>query len=294
MAASRIQATLLAIILVLVLVPRPACAAGSEYEALAWGDTGLARVSLRVRLASTSWGRRSAFGMLSLTVPLERFVEPAPALPPTNVLAEPPDPGPTDTDPAPGADEAPPAPGSEPQPATLAVLLSPELARETVKVALQAAGFADEGKRLSSLSARARSSAALPELRLRGGRSTDESLRLTPTDSDPYRYTQAGGAELFFEVRLTWKLDRLLFATSELRLEQLRRTRAEAKARLVSRVLGVLFAWQRARAKLAFATLLPEERAMVMLEEIEAQALLDVYTAGWFSRRRAPDAASQP
>jgi hypothetical protein len=48
-----------------------------------------------------------------------------------------------------------------------------------------------------------------------------------------------------------------------------------------------LFAWQRARAKLAEAVLLPEERALVMLDQLEAEAVLDVHTAGWFTRRQA-------
>ena len=71
-----------------------------------------------------------------------------------------------------------------------------------------------------------------------------------------------------------------------MRLETLRRQRARAKAQLVKSVLGALFAWQRAKTKLADAALLPEERALVVLDQVEAEALLDVYTAGWFTRRQ--------
>jgi hypothetical protein len=250
--------------------------------------------------------------MLTLTLPLERFLMPAvPIASPTGTTASgfgadpprhapddshaaepaprdastvPPDPVPSGSHPA-DSPEAESRPSASEQPVELAFAVDRKLAREVVGAALRAAGAAAVEARLSSLSKRARTSAALPELRLRGGRSTDESLRLYPTSDDPYRYSQAGGAELFFEVRLTWKLDRLVFSTAELRVEQLRRWRAQARAHLVRRVLELLFAWQRARARQAILTLLPEERAAAVLDELEAEAVLDVLTAGWFSDR---------
>ncbi|HEX3854782.1 MAG TPA: hypothetical protein VHW01_27665, partial [Polyangiaceae bacterium] len=92
------------------------------------------------------------------------------------------------------------------------LLLTPQLARGTVRRALVSAGYIDARTRLTSLSGRSRSSAALPELRLRATRTTGQTLRLTPTTDDPYRYSTAGASELAFEARLTWHLDRLVFS----------------------------------------------------------------------------------
>ncbi len=240
-------------------------------------------------------GRRSAAGLITVTIPLDRLAAPAFSDPPDqNAAGEVHErPPPASGDPRGGESEAPlPAPATPRVPtadraelrAQLSILLDAGLARRTVRAALRAAGLARKSPRLDSLAARARASAVLPDLRIRGGRSTDESIRWSPTADDPQRYSQAGSAELFFDVQLTWQLDRLIFASAELRVEQLRRQRAVAKARLVQRVLEALFAWQRARTKLAHAALLPEERAAVALSQVEAEAVLDVLTAGWFSR----------
>ena len=132
---------------------------------------------------------------------------------------------------------------------------------------------------------RARASAALPVLRLRATRTTDESLRLTPTSSDPYRYTQAGGASLALEAQATWNLDRAVFADEELQVEHLRRLRAQQDARLVEDVLRALFAWQRAVVDAAAPDAPPEERELAELRVIEAEVRLDVMTGGWFSPR---------
>ena len=111
----------------------------------------------------------------------------------------------------------------------------------------------------------------LPTLRLRAARTTDESLRLTPTIDDPYRYTQAGGTSLLFEARLDWKLDRLVFADEELGVERLLGDRENAAARLAERVLRLLVAWQRAQLRAADAGLEPEQRALAELEALEAE-----------------------
>jgi len=273
-----------------------------EYLADPPASAGL-QVGVQVRVARDSLGRSAARGVLTLTVPLDRLAAsaghpqarglPPSAAPVAEGAAHPGSPDPARVVPVEGV--APPRSSRAEDRGRLASgapergfgqlrpTLDPDLCRRTVQVAVQAAGFGASARRLSSLSGRARTSAALPELRLRGGRATDESLRLTPTSSDPYRYTEAGQSELFFEVRMTWKLDRLVFSEAELRVERLRRERAKAEARLVEQVLRLLFARERARTRLAVAPLLPEERAVAVLEQLEAEAMLDVYTAGWFS-----------
>lgn len=203
---------------------------------------------------------RSAAGFLTLTVPWSALFVPR------KMLAQ-----------------GPPAPVSPPPPP-----LAAEFVRATVRAALRAAGFDASTRRLDSLASRAKTSAALPDLRLRGGRATDTSLRLAPTADDPYRHTQSGGAELFLEVELTWRLQRLVFSEAELNVERLRRQRAQARARLVERVLALLFAWQRARVSLAAGTLDTEQQTAATLEQVQAEAALDVLTDGWFSARVGP------
>jgi len=59
----------------------------------------------------------------------------------------------------------------------------------------------------------------------------DESGRLTLSEVDPGRYTQAGTATNWLEARVTFRLDRLLFADEEVSLERLRADRAELRSR---------------------------------------------------------------
>jgi hypothetical protein len=164
-------------------------------------------------------------------------------------------------------------------------LADPALARETVRAAFRAARAATNEARLVSLAERSRWSAALPELRLRAQRSTGQTLRLAPTVNDPYRYTQSDGDDLVLEARLAWRLDRLVFSERELGIERLRLERARAESALAREVLKQLFRWQRAALRAADEELTPEERDAALLDELESQAVLDLYTAGWFSER---------
>jgi hypothetical protein len=127
------------------------------------------------------------------------------------------------------------------------VRLPARLVRETVRAALRANGLGPEQDRLANLAFRARASAALPELRLRVVRGLDQSLRLQPTDADPYRTQATDGASMSYEARATWRLDRLVFADEEVAVERLRAERASERRKLVHHVLEVLAAWQRAR-----------------------------------------------
>ncbi|MES1173223.1 MAG: hypothetical protein ABUL62_02760 [Myxococcales bacterium] len=161
--------------------------------------------------------------------------------------------------------------------------LTPTLARGAIRHALREAGYVATRSRLSSLAARARSSAAFPELGLRTLHSSGQTLRLTPTSDDPYRYVQAGTSELALEARLTWHLDRLVFADEEVPVERLQHERDAAERRLIDDVLGRLLAWQRGRTRAADANLDPEQRQTAELEALGAAVELDVLTGGWFS-----------
>jgi hypothetical protein len=171
------------------------------------------------------------------------------------------------------------------------IVVTTDLARSCVKAAWRALGVADDA-RLDSLVSRARSSAVLPELRLRLARTIDESGRLTVTDADPDRYTAAGGATNWFEARVSFRLDRLLFADDEIPLERLRLDRSELRSRTAAKVLQALFEWQRAYALAQENGTTSDEHFAAVVRELEAAAILDVMTDGWFSRYRATSAAA--
>jgi hypothetical protein len=214
-------------------------------------------------------------GFLALSIPFDQFAAPRVMRDEQRLTEEPPK---KEGEATPAPPE--PAPKLElPEP-----LLTPRLARGAVRHALAVAGYLDTRGRLSSLSARARSSAALPELRLRTLHSAGQTLRLTPTSDDPYRYTQAGTSELALEARLTWHFDRLVFANEEVSIERLQHERDAAERRLIDYVLQRLVSWQRSRARTADPDLEPAVRQTAELEAIGAAVELDVLTDGWFSQ----------
>jgi hypothetical protein len=164
--------------------------------------------------------------------------------------------------------------------------LTPFLVRATLARAYRAQGADDAETRLESLDSRSRWSAALPELRLRAARATDESQRLAPTIDDPYRYTRDGGTDLAFEVRLTWRLSGLVFNAPEVSVERIRSERAQRRAELRREVMKLLFAWQRARLVSEDANALEEERDAAALTRLEAELTLNALTGGWFNEHR--------
>lgn len=189
--------------------------------------------------------------------------------------AEPPAPGPTPPTPRAARDVAPPP------------LVTSRLAREAISAALRASGYPEARRDLASMATRARTSAALPELWLRASRSTDQTLRLSPTVDDPAHYSELGGAGVLLEARLIWHLDRLAFDRDELSVERLKIDRAEAAARLSQRVMETLFAWQKASLVAEDPNALPEDRELAAIGKLEAEVTLDVLTAGWFGTRKA-------
>jgi hypothetical protein len=185
----------------------------------------------------------------------------------------------------PKKESEPPPPNEAPAPAPdAAPVLSPKLARGTVRHALQSSGYLEARTRLFGLASRARSSAVLPELGVRTLRSSGQLLRLAPTVDDPYRYTQAGTSELTIEARLTWHLDRLVFADEEVPLERLQIERDAAERRLIDYVLERLELWQRGRLQAADPNGDPEQRESARLNASAAAVELDVLTDGWFSQ----------
>jgi hypothetical protein len=166
------------------------------------------------------------------------------------------------------------------------ITVTTDVARSCVRAALRAMGLGDDN-RLDSVAARARSSAALPELRLRAVRTLGESGRISLSEDDPSRYVASGAASNVLEARVTFRLDRLLFADEEIVVERARLDRSELRSRTAAKVLQLLFEWQRAYALAQDAALSPEERFAAVVREAESSALLDVMTAGWFGAYRA-------
>ena len=164
--------------------------------------------------------------------------------------------------------------------------LRPRDARDAVAAAKKAAGSRREMKRFDSLAKRARLSALLPSLRLRATRLIDESSSLAPTAYDPQRTTARGGSSLWLEARSTWSLDRLVFASEEVRIEKLRADRARVARKLARRVMRLLFRWQRAAVELRDPLLGYHACWRLWLREQQLVAALDIATAGWMSRWR--------
>lgn len=158
--------------------------------------------------------------------------------------------------------------------------VTPRLARECVQAAWRAQAA---NRSLQGLVTRARLSAILPETSVRMGRGSDSVLRLTPTDSDPYRTQQADEARQYLEARLAWRLDRLVFAGEEIAIERLRAQNAEARTKIAGAVLELLFAWQRAVLTQRDPSLSPADKLEASVRQAEAELMLDVATGGWFS-----------
>jgi ribosomal protein S20 len=81
-----------------------------------------------------------------------------------------------------------------------------------------------------------------------------------------------------FEVRATWRLDRLVFDGRELQVAALEAARRRERRRLANRVIRSYFTWRRA-TEAALAT--EDERARTRMAEATAE--LDALTDGWFS-----------
>ena len=116
----------------------------------------------------------------------------------------------------------------------------------------------------------------------------DASHATTLATTSDTTYYDAIGANLVLELRLTWRLDRLLYASDEPTLERVRLERQEARARVATRTLEALFAWQRAALESSGAVARSREQIEANLRADEAAATLDVLTGGWFSARDAP------
>ena len=86
----------------------------------------------------------------------------------------------------------------------------------------------------------------------------------------------------------------MIFADDEISLERIRMDRTELRSRTAAKVLAALFEWQRAYALVEDGGLSSAEHFSAVVRELEASAILDVMTDGWFGRWRASLAARPP
>jgi hypothetical protein len=159
--------------------------------------------------------------------------------------------------------------------------LTPGAARALVAAALRASGLDTKDAALDALAQSSRSSAWLPELRLRVARTDDDHTTILFKDpTDPYA---TSGIKMTYEARLSWRLDRLVYSSDEVQIEHLRVVRIEARERLERKTLDTFFALERSLADLAHAAPQSREAEDAGFRAFEAAATLDVLTAGWFS-----------
>lgn len=147
---------------------------------------------------------------------------------------------------------------------------------------------------LDSMASRARYGSLLPTLRLRATRLVDESISLSPTSYDAERTTSRGGASLWLEARASWNLDRLVFASEEVRVTQLQLGFASKQRQASQKVVEHLFAWQRAVYAMHDPTLSIPECVQAWLLVQELAATLDLATGGWFETWSAGKAGPTP
>jgi len=183
------------------------------------------------------------------------------------------------------------------QPEEAPVGVTPRLARAAVEAAWRTAGLGNDDARLDAIVSRARLSGVLPETRLRAIRYDAQTL-YSDTTVDTNRLRDSAGANVGLEARLTWRFDRLLYAEDEPSFERMRLERHDARARIAGRVLEALFHWHRAWLELRWAQAASREareppnrpsrdETEAALRVMEAEATLDVLTAGWFTASRA-------
>lgn len=160
-------------------------------------------------------------------------------------------------------------------------------AQAAVAAGLAQTDFVERAAHLADLSRRARQSSALPQLRLRAMRVTNESAQMLPTSYDPLRQTLSGGTSVWLEARATWNLDRALFATEELRVASLERSLREERNAVERRVLDALYAWQAAAAERLDPSASFRECRFAYVKELRSEAELERLTGTWFAAFRA-------
>ena len=160
-----------------------------------------------------------------------------------------------------------------------AIVPAPSVVHAIVNAALRTLGLTDDAS-IDDLVRRARSSGWVPELRLRAYRSVDIGARLYQSDTTADRVSTTDASQLLGEVRLSWKLDRIVFADEEVAIERVKLDRAELRQRTTSRVIDLVVRWSRAHRTAVDAGVHPVERAEAQWTATETLLALDAITRG--------------
>jgi len=121
-----------------------------------------------------------------------------------------------------------PAHGAFADPPASEPALEQGLARGCVAAAWRASGLGEDDARIDSMIVRASTSALLPETSMRAMQLwSDATHTTTLAASDSTTLYDALGTHVVLEVRLTWKLDRLVYAGEEAALERIRLERLQ-------------------------------------------------------------------
>jgi len=184
------------------------------------------------------------------------------------------------------AQDASPRPAPTPSPRVRLAIDAP-LARGAVRSAWRASGIEVNDARIDQMISRSRLSVLLPETRLRAMQVFQDGEHTTEYINESGTIVDTSGSTTTLEARLTWRLDRLIFSGDEPTLERVRLEREETRNRIASKILELLFTWQRALLDEAASDSGSRAEVDATLRELEAEISLDVLTGGWFGAQPA-------
>jgi hypothetical protein len=185
-----------------------------------------------------------------------------------------------------------------PSPVRVTKVAPPKLDRLFLEALMAACSseFRDARSHLDDLASRARLSAWLPELQLKGGRNTDQTLRLTPTETEPDRYQAVGGDGVRYEGQVRWTFSQLVFARDELAVARLRGALDVERRKRQQQAIEALSKWLAAWTILASTGVEETQLLEAWVSESALRAELDWLSQGWFGTHvpAAPEWADVP
>lgn len=147
-------------------------------------------------------------------------------------------------------------------------------------------GFLTEEARIARLARRSRRSGLAPELRLRGVYGFDQTTSLEDaTGLYPGETTTRGGRDSLAEVRLTFRLDRLVYGDDETTLERHRTSQRDVQRKITQTAVDLVLKWWQSERGADDPELLPEEQAECAARAEAALVNLHLLTGGWFRGR---------
>jgi hypothetical protein len=159
---------------------------------------------------------------------------------------------------------------------------------EVLRMARQAAQQSSP-ERTRALARRARLAGLVPTRKVGAERGLQQDLSAS-SGGDAERTNASLGDDVSVDASLTFELPRLVFAPEEVRLLSVDRWLLQDRKKLFDEVVRLYFQRRRLLAERARAATPNPELDLAIAE---AQALLDAYTDGAFSRALAPPEAPQ-